>query len=268
MIATGVPSRPRKPSGPPSPSSWRKATPTTTVGSTNGTSSAARTAVGRAARAGGGRTPPAGRGRRRAAVATPDDHTVNHATRCTRGRASTSSTAPGAKRPSGQEALAPPCRSPAARRGRRAPGRGPGSRSSARVSRATHALTGRRRPSTRSATARGWRRCRPATTTAGRSAGWRTRPVGRHGRGVDMTGKTYIDSASALCTSSLSIQSMSASRTGGVVGALEHAGVLDLAEAGVEQRRGRWSSPSSDGERRRGVVGHDDRAGARVAAPR
>ena len=45
MIATGVPSRPRNPSGPPSPSSWRKATPTTTVGSTNGTSSAARTAA-------------------------------------------------------------------------------------------------------------------------------------------------------------------------------------------------------------------------------
>ena len=36
-IATGVPSSPRRPSGPPSPSSWRKATPTTTVGSTNGT---------------------------------------------------------------------------------------------------------------------------------------------------------------------------------------------------------------------------------------
>ena len=30
----------------------------------------------------------------------PEVHTVNHATRCTRGRASTSSTAPGAKRPS------------------------------------------------------------------------------------------------------------------------------------------------------------------------
>ena len=42
MIAAGVPSRPRKPSGPLSPSSWRKATPTTTVGSTNGASMAAR----------------------------------------------------------------------------------------------------------------------------------------------------------------------------------------------------------------------------------
>ena len=42
MIATGVPSRPRKPSGPDSPTSSRNATPTTTVGSTNGTSSSAR----------------------------------------------------------------------------------------------------------------------------------------------------------------------------------------------------------------------------------
>ena len=48
-IPTAVPSRSTRPpvratTGPDSPSSWRKATPTTTVGSTNGTSSAARTA--------------------------------------------------------------------------------------------------------------------------------------------------------------------------------------------------------------------------------
>ena len=36
-------SRPRNPSGPPSPSSARNAEPTTTVGSTNGTRTAART---------------------------------------------------------------------------------------------------------------------------------------------------------------------------------------------------------------------------------
>ena len=45
MIATGVPSMPRNPSGPLSPTSCRKATPTTTVGSTNGASSAARNTV-------------------------------------------------------------------------------------------------------------------------------------------------------------------------------------------------------------------------------
>ena len=38
--------------------------------------------------------------RRRAASRRPEVHTVNQATRCTRGRARTSSTAPGAKRPS------------------------------------------------------------------------------------------------------------------------------------------------------------------------
>ena len=42
MIATAEPSKPRKPSGPLSPISCRNATPTTTVGSTNGASSAAR----------------------------------------------------------------------------------------------------------------------------------------------------------------------------------------------------------------------------------
>ena len=99
-IATGVPSRPRKPSGPPSPSSWRNATPTTTVGSTNGTSSAARTAArpGSASRC---RAYAAGRPSTTAStVAVPEVHTVNQATRWTRGRASTSSTAPGASRPS------------------------------------------------------------------------------------------------------------------------------------------------------------------------
>ena len=38
-MATAVSSRPRNPSGPAAPSSCRNATPTTTVGSTNGTSS-------------------------------------------------------------------------------------------------------------------------------------------------------------------------------------------------------------------------------------
>ncbi len=99
-MATGVPSRPRNPSGPPSPSSWRKATPTTTVGSTNGTSSAARTAV-RPGSASRWRAYAAGSPRATASsVASPEVHTVNQATRCTRGRARTSSTAPGAKRPS------------------------------------------------------------------------------------------------------------------------------------------------------------------------
>ena len=51
----------------------------------------------------------------------------------------------------------------------------------------------------------------------------------------------------------------------GVVGALQHAGVLHLAEARVEQRRRRGPA-AADGEGRGGVVRHDDRAGAVVGA--
>ena len=86
MIATGVPSRPRKPSGPDSPTSSRKATPTTTVGSTNGTSSSARMTPrnGNASRC---RTYAAGSpSSSEHRVASPADQTVNHSTRWVRGR--------------------------------------------------------------------------------------------------------------------------------------------------------------------------------------
>ena len=102
-IATGVPSKPRNPSGPASPSSCRNATPTTTVGSTNGTSSAARTTDrnGNASRcsAYAAGSPSS----TDSAVATAEVHSVNHTTRPTRGRPSTSTTAPGSKTPSGQK---------------------------------------------------------------------------------------------------------------------------------------------------------------------
>ena len=121
MIATGVPSRPRKPSGPPSPSSWRKATPTTTVGSTNGTSSAARTAArpGSASRcrayaAGSPRTTDS-------SVATPErPHREPRDPVHARPRQHLEHRA-GREAAVGHEALARPCRSPAARRARRAP---------------------------------------------------------------------------------------------------------------------------------------------------
>ena len=61
-IATAVPSIPRNASGPDSETNWRNATPTTTVGSTNGTITIARRSEsGRGTAAGAGRTPSAGR---------------------------------------------------------------------------------------------------------------------------------------------------------------------------------------------------------------
>ena len=100
MIATGVPSRPRKPSGPDSPTSSRNATPTTTVGSTNGTSSSARMTLrkGKSSRC---RTYAAGRpSTTEQTVASPADQTVNHSTRWVRDRPRTSRTAPASKWPS------------------------------------------------------------------------------------------------------------------------------------------------------------------------
>ena len=81
MIAAGVPSSPRKPSGPDSPTSSRNATPTTTVGSTNGTSSSARTTL-RNGKASRWRTYAAGSpSTTLASVATVADQSVNHSTR-------------------------------------------------------------------------------------------------------------------------------------------------------------------------------------------
>ena len=104
-IATGVPSRPTKPSGPASPSSWRNATPTTTVGSTNGTRSNARISP-RPRKSSRCRAYAAGMpSSSDATVARPADHTVNQTTRRVRGRASTSSTRAGVERPVGPEPL-------------------------------------------------------------------------------------------------------------------------------------------------------------------
>ena len=101
-IAAAVPSSPSPPNQPDGAISCRNATPTTTVGSTNGTTTSARTT-----------SRPGNRSRCRAnatgtpatteiRVAPPADQMVNHSTRPTRGRPSTSRTAPGSKYPSGQ----------------------------------------------------------------------------------------------------------------------------------------------------------------------
>ena len=132
-----MPSKPRKPSGPASPISSRKATPTTTVGSTNGTSSSARSRPPAAELA------PVQQVRRRHAEqhrATPsptaDDQTVNQMTRCTRGRASTSSDRAGVELAVGPEALGEHPAAPAARRRRRAPD---GERHRGQAEQASHA---------------------------------------------------------------------------------------------------------------------------------
>ncbi len=101
-IAAAVPSSRIPPRGPPGAISWRKATPTTTVGSTNGTTTRARSR----SRPGKRRrwsTNATGRpSTTETSVASVADQRVNHSTRCTRGRASTSRTAAGSKVPSGQ----------------------------------------------------------------------------------------------------------------------------------------------------------------------
>ena len=101
-IATGVPSSPREPSGPEGASSPRKATPTTTVGSTKG--AVTRT---RSARLPGNRrqysayavgTPSA----TVTTVASAEVHAVNHSTCRTRGRVRVSATWPSSQSPSGR----------------------------------------------------------------------------------------------------------------------------------------------------------------------
>jgi hypothetical protein len=99
-IAAGVPSRRSGPSGPDGASNVRNATPTTTVGITNGTSRNARSTPlpGNRSRC---RTKAAGNPSRTVTkVASPADHTVNQSTRRTWARPSTSRTAPGSNEPS------------------------------------------------------------------------------------------------------------------------------------------------------------------------
>src|SRR3954470_18277771 len=99
-IAAGVPSSLSDPSGPDGARRVRNATPTTTVGITNGTSRNARSPrlPGRRSR---WSTKAAGiPSSTVTAVATPADQTVNHSTRCTRPRPRTSTTAPGSNEPS------------------------------------------------------------------------------------------------------------------------------------------------------------------------
>ena len=99
-IATGLPSRPRNPSGPASPSSRRNATPD------DHGRQRERHQQQRPQRPAPREVQPIERVRRREtqrqrrAVPAAADHSVNHTTRCTRGRASTSSTPPGSKVPS------------------------------------------------------------------------------------------------------------------------------------------------------------------------
>ena len=99
-IAAAVPSRCSPPSQPDGTTSWLNATPTTTVGSTNGTTTSARS---RPRPGNDSRCRTKARGSPASSVtsvARPADHSVNQSTRPVRGRPSTSSTAPGANWPS------------------------------------------------------------------------------------------------------------------------------------------------------------------------
>ena len=102
MIATAVPSRPNRPSGPDGAISCRKATPTTTVGSTNGTTTSACSTPRPGKRSRCSTNATGSPATTETTVALAADQSVNQSTRCTRGRPSTSTTAPGSKVPSGQ----------------------------------------------------------------------------------------------------------------------------------------------------------------------
>ncbi len=106
-----------EPSQPLAANSWPNATPTTTVGSTNGTAtSAAQQRPARERRAGAASRPAAGRPPASAAVASAADQSVNQSTRSVRGRSQHVehvAEAPGARRP---RSRARPSRRPGRRR--------------------------------------------------------------------------------------------------------------------------------------------------------
>ena len=274
MIATGVPSRPRPPSGPDSPSSCRKATPDHD-GRQHERHQQRRRRISRARQ-----REPVQRVRGRQpeqdgdAVATAEDHTVNHATRSTRGRVSTSSTPAGSKPPSTKKPSRHHGGSPAARR--RPPAPAPARGHSAR--RASGGRVRRRaRPSTNGAhlvmtSVHSVSHCsRFAAMSAGEPprsgvVGWIgvLRPVGRHldgvahgedvhglrQRGLHLVGEQPVDDAPRRRRGWPRPRARRRTPPGG---------------SRCRAAR-RWSTAVGDGERRRGVVGHDDRALALAAA--
>src|SRR3954462_224930 len=100
--AGAAPSSPSEPSGPDGAISWRNATPTTTVGSTNGTTTSARSRARPGKRRRGSTNATGSPASTDTSVATPADQTVNQSPRWVRGRPSTSVTAPRSRDPSGQ----------------------------------------------------------------------------------------------------------------------------------------------------------------------
>ena len=253
-IAAAVPSRPSPPSGPDGAISCRNATP-------DDDGRAARTAPRPAPAAGRGRGSAAGAARTRPGARRPPrqrsrsaaDHRVNHSTRCTRGRPSTSSTPPGSKDPSGQR---PAREHPGDRIDEEHGERGQRDRGE------RHGRPGpvRRRGRARSRTRRHWlvmsRHSRshsprlagdlvggPPSGASARS--WRTSPTTRAAatRAVDRVDVHVVGQRRLEVRSSM--KSMNFFMPSGFSEPFEHAGVLHLAEAGVEQRAASsaWSRP-------------------------
>ena len=117
-------------------------------------------------------------------------------------------------------------------------------------------------------TPRGSRRCPPGRPSNG-SVGERRRtpPTPRAARRSGSPGTCTCDPGMSAWTSSDSRKSSSCCAPVGFGRAGQHARVLDLPEAGVEQRAGgRLVAALGHGERRRGRVGQDDRPRAVAAA--
>ena len=178
-IAVGVPSSPSPPSGPDDASSVRKATPTTTVGSTNGTVTSPRSSdrPGRSTR--WSRCAIGSPSTSVASVASVEVHTVNHAAPSTRGLVSVSSTLPTSRWPAGKKpSRSMPRTGSTKNTARTASGTAPAATASA-VYRLP--VTRRSRRSTSAATRHGAPRCQrgPPRSGASRAAPTAPRTPGR-----------------------------------------------------------------------------------------
>src|SRR4051794_5098117 len=266
-IANGPVSRWRDASGPPAPISCSKATPTTTVGSTKGTTRTARTSV-RPGTATRWRAKAAGRPRAQAiAVARVEVQSVNQTARRISGRVSTSSTPPRSRWPS---CAKPRLSIPQTGSTKKAP-------STSRGTRAVAASERRRLTIGCSSAADDVAPLlEPGVAVRGDGGGAHVvrvprldgvaRPGRRQWRALPDREDVHRAGQRLLCRGAEQevdegLGALRVRRAG------EDAGVLDLAEAGVEQRpRGRGAAALRDGERGRGVVGDDDRVLAVAAA--
>src|SRR3954468_183636 len=271
MIAAGVPSRWSAPSGPDGDKRVRNATPTTTVGITNGTRTTARSIPRPGNRSRWSTNVTGSPSPTVSSVARLEDHNVNHSTRCNRPRPRTSRTPSGSNCPSGKKPLATmPAtgttkKTSSASRGRAAsaaralPVRSrllstgsPGGDVSPPLQPAV-AVTGDLRRGDGERVRRGPREVRPRR---------RKRDARVHGEHVHVVRQRLLEAP---------LRHEVYERLGALrgLGPFEDPGVLDRSEAAVEQAaRRRVTATLGNGERRGGRVRQHDRTVALPSAAR